>query len=103
MRKGLLEAGVFVADSGEPMTDADRQQQLQYEEWLTQHGQWLAVQVKFLEQQVGKHRKAKKSLAAKQRQVRTPGLYCDTYNFPCTELSYCCPHKHLELLASVIS
>ena len=55
---------------GEPQSESDHQAHRAYEEWLMQNTQWLALNIKTLEQQVGKFRKNKKALTAKQRQVQ---------------------------------
>ena len=54
---------------GEPQNESDQQAHRVYEEWLMQNTGWLTMNIKSLEQQVAKYRKAKKSLTTKQRQV----------------------------------
>jgi len=61
----------FAGNPGEPPTEEERRQQVAYEEWMVQHAHWLNLNIKQGEQQVAKFRKAKKSLNAKSRQVRT--------------------------------
>lgn len=55
--------------AGEPLTEQERRTQMKYEEWLMQHAQLTAMQVKYLEQQIGKQRKTKKQLQNKSKQV----------------------------------
>ena len=55
---------------GEPLSEEEQRQQMAYEEWLMQQANFLGVQVRGLEAQVTKLRRQKKSLSAKQRQVR---------------------------------
>ncbi|XP_077158924.1 histone-lysine N-methyltransferase 2C isoform X5 [Paroedura picta] len=45
----------------------------QYEEWLQETQQLLQMQQKFLEDQIGAHRKSKKALSAKQRTAKKAG------------------------------
>ncbi|XP_071184543.1 histone-lysine N-methyltransferase 2C-like isoform X5 [Salvelinus alpinus] len=45
----------------------------QYEEWLKETQQLLQMQQKFLEDQIGAHRKSKKALSAKQRTAKKAG------------------------------
>ena len=45
------------------------QQVLQYEDWLNKQTRYLDVQVKMLEQQIQKQKRAKKTIQARQRQV----------------------------------
>ncbi|XP_062982276.1 histone-lysine N-methyltransferase 2C isoform X3 [Elgaria multicarinata webbii] len=45
----------------------------QYEEWLQETQQLLQMQQKFLEEQIGAHRKSKKALSAKQRTAKKAG------------------------------
>nr|DBA25076.1 TPA: hypothetical protein GDO54_012648 [Pyxicephalus adspersus] len=45
----------------------------QYEEWLQETQQLLQIQQKFLEEQIGAHRKSKKALSAKQRTAKKAG------------------------------
>ncbi|XP_072110164.1 histone-lysine N-methyltransferase 2C isoform X1 [Mobula birostris] len=52
------------------MNDAQKQQ---YEEWLQETQQLLQMQQKFLEEQIGAHRKSKKALSAKQRTAKKAG------------------------------
>lgn len=54
----------------EVMNEQDRQQQVQYEQWLIQQNNFIANSQKHLETEVSKLRKMKKSLNAKQRQCR---------------------------------
>ena len=51
---------LLIVAPGEVMSEADRQQQLQYEEWLMQQSHLLGMQLKYLEQQIAKQRKTKK-------------------------------------------
>ncbi|XP_018124496.1 histone-lysine N-methyltransferase 2C isoform X3 [Xenopus laevis] len=44
-----------------------------YEEWLQETQQLLQIQQKFLEEQIGAHRKSKKALSAKQRAAKRTG------------------------------
>nr|XP_055037820.1 histone-lysine N-methyltransferase 2C isoform X4 [Misgurnus anguillicaudatus] len=48
-------------------------QRKQYEEWLQETQQLLQMQQKFLEDQIGSHRKSKKALSAKQRTAKKAG------------------------------
>ncbi|XP_028831976.1 histone-lysine N-methyltransferase 2C isoform X2 [Denticeps clupeoides] len=48
-------------------------QKLQYEEWLRDTQHLLQMQQKFLEDQIGAHRKSKKALSAKQRTAKKAG------------------------------
>ncbi|KAM4704791.1 histone-lysine N-methyltransferase 2C [Rhinophrynus dorsalis] len=48
-------------------------QKKQYEEWLKETQQLLHIQQKFLEEQIGAHRKSKKALSAKQRAAKKTG------------------------------
>nr|XP_033787549.1 histone-lysine N-methyltransferase 2C isoform X5 [Geotrypetes seraphini] len=48
-------------------------QKKQYEEWLQETQKLLQIQQKFLEEQIGAHRKSKKALSAKQRTARKAG------------------------------
>uniref|UniRef100_A0A8C9T658 Histone-lysine N-methyltransferase 2C n=1 Tax=Scleropages formosus TaxID=113540 RepID=A0A8C9T658_SCLFO len=48
-------------------------QKKQYEEWLQHTQQLLKMQQKFLEEQIGAHRKSKKALSAKQRTAKKAG------------------------------
>eukprot|EP00062_Callorhinchus_milii_P023408 gi/632982228/ref/XP_007908022.1/ PREDICTED: histone-lysine N-methyltransferase 2C [Callorhinchus milii] len=52
------------------LNDAQRKQ---YEEWLQETQQLLQMQQKFLEEQIGVHRKSKKALSAKQRTAKKAG------------------------------
>ncbi|XP_053116149.1 histone-lysine N-methyltransferase 2C isoform X3 [Hemicordylus capensis] len=45
----------------------------QYEEWLQETQQLLQMQQKYLEEQIGAHRKSKKALSAKQRTAKKAG------------------------------
>lgn len=56
----------FVAVDNAP--DSDRQY-YQYEHWLMKHGEFLEMQVKFLEQQIQKQKRTKKAINARNRQV----------------------------------
>ncbi|CAH1773145.1 unnamed protein product [Owenia fusiformis] len=57
-----------------PPVDGDKQQtQMEHEEWLTNNATRLTMQIKFLEQQLGKQKKSKKQLTAKQRQAKKNG------------------------------
>lgn len=51
----------------------DESQRKQYEEWLQETQQLLQMQQKFLEDQIGAHRKSKKALSAKQRTAKKAG------------------------------
>ncbi|XP_051538392.1 histone-lysine N-methyltransferase 2C-like isoform X2 [Myxocyprinus asiaticus] len=53
-------------------SDNDSQRK-QYEEWLQETQQLLQMQQKFLEDQIGAHRKSKKALSAKQRTAKKAG------------------------------
>ncbi|KAL4624619.1 histone-lysine N-methyltransferase 2C-like [Arapaima gigas] len=57
---------------GFPMTHTDTQKK-QYEDWLQETQQLLQIQQKFLEEQIGAHRKSKKALSAKQRTAKKAG------------------------------
>lgn len=48
-------------------------QRKQYEEWLQETQQLLQMQQKYLEEQIGLHRKSKKALSAKQRTAKKAG------------------------------
>ncbi|XP_075778908.1 histone-lysine N-methyltransferase 2C isoform X10 [Pelodiscus sinensis] len=48
-------------------------QRKQYEEWLQETQQLLQMQQKYLEEQIGVHRKSKKALSAKQRTAKKAG------------------------------
>ncbi|XP_053781964.1 histone-lysine N-methyltransferase 2C isoform X7 [Desmodus rotundus] len=48
-------------------------QREQYEEWLQETQQLLQMQQKYLEEQIGAHRKSKKALSAKQRTAKKAG------------------------------
>ncbi|KAM9500181.1 histone-lysine N-methyltransferase 2C isoform 4-T4 [Clarias gariepinus] len=48
-------------------------QKIQYEDWLRETQKLLQMQQKFLEQQIGSHRKSKKALSAKQRTAKKAG------------------------------
>ncbi|XP_070175347.1 histone-lysine N-methyltransferase 2C-like isoform X3 [Littorina saxatilis] len=52
-----------------PSPEYDRQV-LQYEDWLSKTTQYLDLQVKMLEQQIQKQKRAKKTIQARQRQAR---------------------------------
>ncbi|XP_041040296.1 histone-lysine N-methyltransferase 2C isoform X2 [Carcharodon carcharias] len=52
------------------MNDAQKKQ---YEEWLQETQQLLQMQQKYLEEQIGAHRKSKKALSAKQRTAKKAG------------------------------
>lgn len=54
----------------EILTDQDRQVQHTYEQWLIQQNNFLTTNTKYLEGEMAKMRKMKKSLNAKQRQCR---------------------------------
>ena len=56
-----------------PHTDAERQQQLQYEQWLTQQHSCIANQQSYYEAEITKLRKQKKSLNSRQRTLRKSG------------------------------
>lgn len=60
--------------SGELTPELERQQQ-QYEDWLMKHGNYLEMQVKTLEQQIGKCKRTKKAINARNRQVRVGFLF----------------------------
>lgn len=51
----------------------DDAEQRQYEEWLLHTQQLLQMQLKFLEEQIGVHRKSRKALCAKQRTAKKAG------------------------------
>lgn len=51
----------------------DDSQRKQYEEWLQDTQQLLQMQQKYLEEQIGAHRKSKKALSAKQRTAKKAG------------------------------
>ncbi|XP_023929977.1 histone-lysine N-methyltransferase 2D-like [Lingula anatina] len=57
----------------DPLSEAERREQYKYEEWLMQHAHLLSMQVKYLEQQIAKQRKTKKSIQNKQKQARKAG------------------------------
>uniref|UniRef100_A0AAR2IYS0 [histone H3]-lysine(4) N-methyltransferase n=1 Tax=Pygocentrus nattereri TaxID=42514 RepID=A0AAR2IYS0_PYGNA len=48
-------------------------QKVQYEDWLRETQKLLQMQQKFLEEQIGAHRKSKKALSAKQRTAKKAG------------------------------
>ncbi|KAE8595665.1 hypothetical protein XENTR_v10015836 [Xenopus tropicalis] len=48
-------------------------QKKKYEDWLQETQQLLQIQQKFLEEQIGAHRKSKKALSAKQRAAKKTG------------------------------
>ncbi|TSP79504.1 Histone-lysine N-methyltransferase 2D [Bagarius yarrelli] len=48
-------------------------EQHQYEEWLVHTQQLLQMQLKYLEEQIGAHRKSRKALCAKQRTAKKAG------------------------------
>ncbi|XP_016372184.1 histone-lysine N-methyltransferase 2C-like [Sinocyclocheilus rhinocerous] len=48
-------------------------QKVQYEDWLRETQQLLQMQQKYLEEQIGAHRKSKKALSAKQRTAKKAG------------------------------
>ncbi|XP_047675166.1 histone-lysine N-methyltransferase 2C isoform X3 [Tachysurus fulvidraco] len=48
-------------------------QKIQYEDWLRETQKLLQMQQKFLEDQIGAHRKSKKALSAKQRTAKKAG------------------------------
>ncbi|XP_042638152.1 histone-lysine N-methyltransferase 2C [Orycteropus afer afer] len=52
---------------------ANDSQRKQYEEWLQETQQLLQMQQKYLEEQIGAHRKSKKALSAKQRTAKKAG------------------------------
>lgn len=51
----------------------DEAEHRQYEEWLLHTQQLLQMQLKFLEEQIGVHRKSRKALCAKQRTAKKAG------------------------------
>ncbi|TSL47723.1 Histone-lysine N-methyltransferase 2C [Bagarius yarrelli] len=51
----------------------DEAQKIQYEDWLRETQKLLQMQQKFLEEQIGAHRKSKKALSAKQRTAKKAG------------------------------
>lgn len=55
------------------ISPSDDSQRKQYEEWLQETQQLLQMQQKYLEEQIGAHRKSKKALSAKQRTARKAG------------------------------
>lgn len=59
----------FDVFTGELTPELERQQQ-QYEDWLLKHGNYLEMQVKALEQQIGKCKRTKKAINARNRQVK---------------------------------
>lgn len=61
---GYLKLSSYVTDDAE---------QHQYEEWLLHTQQLLQMQLKFLEEQIGVHRKSRKALCAKQRTAKKAG------------------------------
>lgn len=63
-----------ILTSGELTPELERQQQ-QYEDWLMKHGNYLEMQVKSLEQQIGKCKRTKKAINARNRQVRVSFLF----------------------------
>ncbi|XP_076829212.1 histone-lysine N-methyltransferase 2C isoform X14 [Brachyhypopomus gauderio] len=52
---------------------ANDAQKVQYEDWLRETQKLLQMQQKFLEEQIGAHRKSKKALSAKQRTAKKAG------------------------------
>lgn len=56
-----------------PSNSTDDAEQHQYEEWLVHTQQLLQMQLKFLEEQIGAHRKSRKALCAKQRTAKKAG------------------------------
>ncbi|XP_013784687.2 histone-lysine N-methyltransferase 2C-like isoform X2 [Limulus polyphemus] len=57
----------------EPSNEQERQQQTKYEQWLLRQQEALNSHQKYFETEVGKLRKAKKALNAKQRTLRKNG------------------------------
>lgn len=51
----------------------DEAQKIQYEDWLRETQKLLQMQQRFLEEQIGAHRKSKKALSAKQRTAKKAG------------------------------
>ena len=60
---------LVLVNPGEPMTEQERQQLAQYEDWMLHLAQWLGLHVKTYETSVNKLRKTRKALTTKQRQV----------------------------------
>ncbi|XP_062583386.1 histone-lysine N-methyltransferase 2C-like [Saccostrea cucullata] len=58
--------------TGELTPELERQQQ-QYEDWLVKHGNYIEMQVKALEQQIGKCKRTKKAINARNRQAKKSG------------------------------
>ncbi|XP_071540275.1 uncharacterized protein trr isoform X3 [Panulirus ornatus] len=56
-----------------PQTDAERQQQIQYEQWLAQQHSLIATQQRFYETEITKLRKQRKSLNSRQRTLKKNG------------------------------
>jgi hypothetical protein len=56
-----------------PTTEAERQQQISYEQWLMQQQHLIRVQQQYFETEVNKFRKQRKSLNSRQRQLRKNG------------------------------
>lgn len=56
-----------------PHSLSDEAQKVQYEDWLRETQKLLQMQQKFLEEQIGAHRKSKKALSAKQRTAKKAG------------------------------
>lgn len=63
---------------------SDDSQRKQYEEWLQETQQLLQMQQKYLEEQIGAHRKSKKALSAKQRTAKKAGREFPEEDAPCT-------------------
>lgn len=63
----------FVDGLSFPFPFTDDAEQHQYEEWLLHTQQLLQMQLKFLEEQIGVHRKSRKALCAKQRTAKKAG------------------------------
>ena len=61
---------------GHPLTEDERRQHVQYEDWLIQQARVISSQLTVAEQQIGKLRKTKKPLTAKQRTV---SVGCSTF------------------------
>ncbi|KAK7078606.1 Lysine Methyltransferase 2D [Halocaridina rubra] len=56
-----------------PVTDAERQQQIQYEQWLQQQHSCIASQQHYYEAEITKLRKQRKSLNSRQRTLKKNG------------------------------
>ncbi|KAG9356115.1 hypothetical protein JZ751_000959 [Albula glossodonta] len=68
-----MQAMIRQRSSDSFFPNIDDAQKKQYEDWLKETQQLLQMQQKFLEEQIGAHRKSKKALSAKQRTAKKAG------------------------------